>query len=162
MARKDLPGGQQLVAYVVPKDFDPSKDEEKQEAFIAGLRNYLQEALPKFMLPSFFVTWPLPLNPNGKVDKKLLPMPELRSTRMKAEHVAPRNAVEKTLSMIWGKALGVEDLGVHDNFFDLGGHSIMGIQMLTQVEQQLKPQAGLEQPVPGTHSGALRGADQEG
>lgn len=138
MARKDLPGGHQLVAYVVPKDFDPAQDEEKQEAFIAGLRKHLEEALPKFMLPSFFVALPsFPLNPNGKIDKKLLPLPELRSARMKAEHVAPRNAVEKTLATIWGKALGVEDLGVHDNFFDLGGHSIMGIQMLTQVEQQL-------------------------
>lgn len=144
MARKDLPGGQQLVAYVVPNDFDPSKNEEKQEAFIAGLRGHLEEALPKFMLPSFFVTLAeLPLNPNGKVDKKVLPLPELRSTRMKAEHVAPRNAIEKTLSTIWGKALGVEDLGVHDNFFDLGGHSIMGIQMLTQVEQQLSRKLAL-------------------
>lgn len=138
MARKDLPGGQQLVAYVVPKDFDPSKDIDAQETFTEGLKAHLGTALPKFMMPAFFVALPqLPLNPNGKVDKKLLPMPELRSTRMKAEHVAPRNAVEKTLSTIWGKALGVEDLGVHDNFFDLGGHSIMGIQMLTRVEQQL-------------------------
>jgi amino acid adenylation domain-containing protein len=144
MARKDMPGGQQLVAYVVPNDFDPSKDEAKQEAFIAGLRNHLEEALPKFMLPSFFVALSeLPLNPNGKVDKKVLPVPELRSTRMKAEHVSARNAIEKTLSTIWGKALGVEDLGVHDNFFDLGGHSIMGIQMLTQVEQQLSRKLAL-------------------
>lgn len=138
MARKDLPGGHQLVAYVLPKDFDPSKDEAQQDAFIAGLRKHLEEALPKFMLPSFFVALPsFPLNPNGKIDKKLLPLPELRSTRMKAEHVAPRNAVEKTLAAIWSKALGVEDLGIHDNFFDLGGHSLIGIQVLTQVEQQL-------------------------
>src|SRR5690606_23360421 len=103
MARRDLPGGQQLVAYVVPKDFDPSKDEGEQEAFIEGLRNHLEGALPKFMLPSFFVALPaFPLNPNGKIDKKLLPVPELRTTRMKAEHVAPRNAVEKTLATIWG------------------------------------------------------------
>ncbi len=138
MARKDLPGGQQLVAYVVPNDFDPAKDEVQLETFMSGLRTHLDSALPKFMMPSFFVALPaLPLNPNGKVDKKLLPMPELRSMRMKAEHVAPRNATEKSLSAIWGKALGVEDLGVHDNFFDLGGHSIVGIQVLTQVEQQL-------------------------
>ncbi len=138
MARKDMPGGQQLVAYVVPQDFDPGQDEQQRELFLDGLRVHLEGALPKFMLPSFFVTLPeLPLNPNGKVDKKILPMPELRTSRMKAEHVAPRDAEEATLASIWGKALGVPDLGVHDNFFDLGGHSIIGIQVLTEVERRL-------------------------
>lgn len=138
MARKDLPGGHQLVAYVVPKDFDPGQDHVQRQAFLEGLRTQLEATLPKFMLPSFFVALPaFPLNPNGKIDKKLLPLPEVRTSRMKAEHVAPRNAMEKTLTAIWGKALGVEDLGIHDNFFDLGGHSLIGIQVLTQVEQQL-------------------------
>ena len=138
IARKDLPGDQQLVAYVVPEGFDPEKDTDGRDAFLDGLRAHLDARMPKFMVPSFIVALPsLPLNPNGKVDKKLLPLPELRTARMKAQHVAARDAEEATLVAIWSKALGVQDLGVHDNFFDLGGHSLVGIQVLTQVEQQL-------------------------
>lgn len=138
MARKDLPGGQQLVAYVVPDQYGPDTDAESQQAFIERLKAHLGAVLPKFMLPAFIVPLPeLPLNSNGKVDKKQLPLPDLRSTRSRAEHVAPRNAMEKAVGAIWANALGVDDLGVHDNFFDLGGHSIMGIQVLAHVEQKL-------------------------
>ncbi len=138
MARKDLPGGMQLVAYVVPNEIEPSNGTELHESFIEGLKVHLQTVLPEYMIPAFFVVLPqLPLNTNGKVDKKQLPMPELRNTRMKAEHVAPRNDMERAVSAIWAKALGVAEIGVHDNFFDLGGHSIMGIQVLAHVEQHL-------------------------
>jgi amino acid adenylation domain-containing protein len=137
MVRRDMPGDQQLVAYVVPKDFDPNTDHDRRDALLSAVRKHLEGALPKFMLPAFYVALPaFPLNPNGKVDKKLLPAPELRSTRMRAQHVSPRNAEEAALAELWAKALGVPDIGIHDDFFDLGGHSIMGIQLLTHIEQR--------------------------
>ncbi|MBP6643062.1 MAG: amino acid adenylation domain-containing protein [Flavobacteriales bacterium] len=136
MARRDLPGDQQLVAYVVP-GIDPETNAEFRSEFLAGLKSHLAAQLPSFMVPAFFVALrALPLNPNGKVDKKLLPLPELRNLSMVTKHVAPRNAIEKALAAIWGKALGTMDLSIHDNFFEVGGHSLLGIQILTQVEQQ--------------------------
>ena len=139
MVRRDMPGDQQLVAYVVPREFDPNAEAEQRDALLASVRKHLEGALPKFMLPAFYVALPaFPLNPNGKVDKKLLPAPELRSTRMRAQHVSPRNAEEAALAELWAKALGVPDIGIHDDFFDLGGHSIMGIQLLTHIEQRFE------------------------
>ena len=144
MARKDMPGDHQLVSYIVPADFDPENDKKRNDALIATVRKSLEDRLPAYMLPSFHVVLrELPLNANGKVDKKRLPMPDLRAVQMTVEHVAPRNATEKKLAAIWTKVLGVEDIGIYESFFDLGGHSILGIQMLTQIEQQFGRTYGL-------------------
>lgn len=144
MARKDMPGDHQLVAYIVPAELDPESDRKGGEALIARVRQSLEDKLPAYMLPSFHVLLrELPLNANGKVDKKKLPVPDIRALQMKLEHVAPRNATEKKLAAIWSKVLGVEDIGIHESFFDLGGHSILGIQMLTQIEEQFGRTHGL-------------------
>ena len=137
MVRSDLPGEKQLVAYVVPTDAAKAGDADARDTLVGDVRDHLKARLPEHMVPTAFVVMEaLPLTPNGKVDRKVLPAPELRSARMKAEHVAPRNTTEKSLTAIWSQVLGVKDLGVHDNFFDLGGHSILGIQLLAQVERQ--------------------------
>ncbi len=136
VARKDLPSDKQLVAYVVPAQFDPTKDLDAGDRFTLALREHLAARLPEYMRPSYTVLMrDLPLNPNGKVDKKVLPLPEARPARMQTRHVAPRDETERRLAAIWSKALGVNDIGLHDDFFDLGGHSLMGLQLLTQVEQ---------------------------
>ncbi|HRH69953.1 MAG TPA: amino acid adenylation domain-containing protein [Flavobacteriales bacterium] len=144
MARKDLPGDHQLVAYIVPADFAPEIDKKRGEALIAMVRRSLQERLPAYMLPSFHVLLnEIPLNPNGKVDKKKLPAPDMRAVQMTVEHVAPRNETERRIAEIWSKVLGLDDIGIHSSFFDLGGHSILGIQVLTQIEQQFGRTYGL-------------------
>ncbi|MCC6541847.1 MAG: amino acid adenylation domain-containing protein [Flavobacteriales bacterium] len=144
VARKDGPGDHQLVAYVIPSDFDPHVDRKRAEALTAIVRRSLEERLPSYMLPAFHVLLPeLPLNANGKVDKRQLPAPDIRSMQMTVEYVAPRNEVERALAELWGKVLGVEDVGIHENFFDLGGHSILGIQLLSRIEQRFGRTFGL-------------------
>lgn len=162
MVRRDMPGDQQLVAYVVPEGFDPTTDPAQSEHLLDGVRQHLASALPAFMMPSFFVALSsFPLNPNGKVDKKLLPKPELRSAHMRAQYVAPRNTEEVGLAEIWSKALGVAEIGIHDDFFDLGGHSIMGIQMLAHIEQRFEKalplKALFEAPTIAQFAALLRG-----
>ncbi|MFB6982287.1 amino acid adenylation domain-containing protein, partial [Streptomyces scopuliridis] len=113
-----------LVAYVVPVP--------GAAPTAAGLREFLAGVLPDYMVPSAFVTLDaLPLMPNGKVDRKALPSPE--PTRAEdAGYVAPRSATEEILTGIWARVLGLERVGVEDNFFDLGGDSILSIQVVSQ------------------------------
>ncbi|HRQ83523.1 MAG TPA: amino acid adenylation domain-containing protein [Flavobacteriales bacterium] len=138
MVRTDLPGEKQLVAYLVPLDAARiAEDMEAQEELIGNVRGHLRNTLPDHMVPSAFVIIPeLPLTANGKVDKRALPVPEIRSQVMEVKHVAPRNAKEMQLAKIWGTLLNAPTIGVNDNFFDLGGHSLIGIQLLARVEEQ--------------------------
>ncbi len=131
--RQDTPGEKQLVAYLVALSASAPED---QSALITKVRLQLREQLPEYMVPTAFVVLPeLPLTPNGKVDRRALPAPEFRQQLMQAEYMAPRDGVERELAAIWRTALRVDRIGIHDNFFDLGGHSLIGIQVLGQVEQ---------------------------
>lgn len=138
VVRNDGPGEKQLVAYLVPED--PSRlaeDVEAQEGLIRTVREQLRSTLPDHMVPAAFVILPeLPLTNNGKVDKRALPQPAHRAQVMQARQVMPRNAKEERLARLWAEALNVPVIGVHDNFFDLGGHSLIGIQLLARVEEQ--------------------------
>lgn len=132
LCREDTPGEKQLVAYLVPHD-----DMLPEEELIRDVREHLRLTLPAHMLPSAFVVLPaFPLNQSGKVDRKALPRPDHSTPVLRAKHVAPRTDVEKQLAAIWGDVLGIENVGAHDNFFDVGGHSLTGIQLLTRVEQR--------------------------
>ncbi|MEG5173407.1 amino acid adenylation domain-containing protein [Microcoleus sp. B3-D7] len=125
IARDDGSGNQRLVAYVVlNQDKLPS---------ISNLRAYLQEKLPEYMVPSAFVMLEsLPLTPNGKIDRKALPAPD--AAFLQKTFVAPNTPVEKVLAGIWAEILGVEKIGIHDNFFiDLGGHSLLATQIISAV-----------------------------
>jgi amino acid adenylation domain-containing protein len=137
IVRDDMPGGKQLVAYLIAKNADLiEKDPEQQEKFIVSVREYLRARMPEFMVPATFVVMrSFPINANGKIDKRALPVPELRSQTMHVQYVAPRDAMERQLATTWSKLLGVERIGVHENFFDLGGHSLIGLQLLAQVEE---------------------------
>ncbi len=129
--REDRPGDKQLVAYLVAKD-----DALPQDELIRDVREHLRLTLPAHMLPAAFVVLPsFPLNQSGKVDRKALPKPDHITPTLRAQHVAPRTDTEKQLAAIWSAVLGIEDVGAHDNFFDIGGHSLTGIQLLTRVEQ---------------------------
>ncbi|MFB6984392.1 condensation domain-containing protein, partial [Streptomyces scopuliridis] len=113
-----------LVAYVVPGS--------GAARTAAGLREFLAGLLPDYMVPSAFVTLDaLPLMPNGKVDRKALPSSESSGVE-EAGYVAPLSATEVILTGIWARVLGLERVGVEDNFFDLGGDSILSIQVVSQ------------------------------
>ncbi|MFT4174783.1 MAG: amino acid adenylation domain-containing protein [Rhodocyclaceae bacterium] len=124
MVREDTPGDRRLVAYVVPRA-DPAPD----DALAGLLRDALATRLPEYMLPAAYVTVDsMPLTPNGKVDRKALPVPG--AAPVSDHYVAPRNAIEETLAMVWNKALKLERIGVHDNFYELGGDSLLSMQVI--------------------------------
>lgn len=136
VVRNDMPGEKQLVAYVVPHALAGANGEGSvPEDLIVTVREHLRNTMPAYMVPTaFMIMDALPLNANGKVDKHALPVPEHRSQTMSAKHVAPRNGTEKRLAKLWEELLNTPAPSVHDNFFDLGGQSIIGIQLLARVE----------------------------
>ncbi|HEX7241633.1 MAG TPA: amino acid adenylation domain-containing protein, partial [Longimicrobiaceae bacterium] len=121
VARADAAGEQRLVAYLAGAAL-PEPEE---------LRTRLRESLPEYMVPSAFVALErLPLTPNGKVDRGALPVPE--AARADGwEHAPPRTPTERTLVQVWSEVLGVERVGIHDRFFELGGDSILAIRVAT-------------------------------
>ncbi|WP_051845824.1 non-ribosomal peptide synthetase [Streptomyces sp. NRRL F-5053] len=120
-------GPARLVGYAVPA---PGR------AFAGGeLRAHLEKALPRYMVPTAFVELAaLPLNANGKVDRRALPAPDVET--IGAGRVAPRNRTEEALAEVWAEVLRVDRVGVEDNFFDLGGDSILSIQVVTRARQK--------------------------
>ncbi len=130
VAREDRPGEKRLVAYVVPAA------EGGTTVSAAALRDQLQAGLPAYMIPSAFVFLEaLPLTPNGKLDRKALPAPD-GHLELAGEYVPPRNPVEEQLCAIWQEVLRLERVGVHDNFFHLGGDSILSIQVVARAGGQ--------------------------
>jgi acyl carrier protein len=86
------------------------------------------------MIPSAFVMLDvLPLTPNGKIDRRALPTPEKVRPQLEATYVIPKTEIEKTIAQIWQKALNLENIGIHDNFFDLGGHSLLMVRVHSQL-----------------------------
>jgi len=128
MAREDVPGQKRLVAYVVPS--------EDTTADVNGYREGLAAVLPDYMVPAVFVVLDaLPLTPNGKVDKKALPAPD-GSEGEAAAYVAPRNAIEQVLCEVWAEVLKRERVGVQDNFFSVGGDSILSIRIVSLLKSR--------------------------
>lgn len=133
VARQDGPGEKQLACYLVPSEAHKGSPDD----LLNTVREHLRAKLPTYMVPTGFVVMnELPLTANGKIDRRALPAPTAQTSALKAEHVAPRNNIERMLASIWGRVLNASDIGIHDDFFDLGGHSLIGIQLLGQVEQQ--------------------------
>jgi amino acid adenylation domain-containing protein len=101
---------------------------------IPHLRTHLQERLPDYMVPADFVMLDaLPLNANGKVERRALPAPDLLRPELEGGFVAPRTPVEERVAGVWSEVLGVKRVGVNDNFFDLGGHSLVATQVVTRL-----------------------------
>ena len=125
VAREDAPGDVRLVAYAAVSGDAPPAD---------ALRAFLRERLPEHMVPSAFVPLDaLPLSPNGKIDRRALPAPDRQSSA--AAYVAPRSEVEEALAAIWAEVLGVERVGVHDDFFALGGYSLLAVRVASRVQE---------------------------
>ncbi|MBL8001794.1 MAG: amino acid adenylation domain-containing protein [Flavobacteriales bacterium] len=163
MARADGPGEKQLVCYLLPTTSQVAQDPLLEEELIGRTREHLRARLPEHMVPTAYMVLPVfPLNPNGKVDKRALPIPSFRARTLRVDHVAPRDAVERKLAVIWGELLGVERIGIQDNFFELGGHSLIGIQMLARVEEEFQRQLSLKDLFQAPNIGELADLLREG
>ena len=137
MVKEDVPGDKRLVAYVVmqPKQVLLTTSE---------LRRFLLDKLPHYMVPAAFVFLDtMPLNPNGKVDRRALPAPDISDFQDTNTFVKPRNATEEVLAVIWGQILGLAQISIHSNFFELGGHSLLATQVISRVRQSF----GVEIPL---------------
>ncbi|RDL16574.1 non-ribosomal peptide synthase/polyketide synthase [Pseudomonas jessenii] len=129
----DGPSGQQLVAYVVPSDSSLSLEE--QDALSQALQDVLKAHLPEYMVPAqWLFLEQLPLTPNGKLDRKALPAPD--ASQSQRDYVAPSTPLEQQLAEVWQDILKIERVGVTDNFFALGGDSIISIQLVSRARQQ--------------------------
>lgn len=126
-ARDDASGLKQLVAYVVPS----ARDLEPQ-----AVRVFVRSSLPEYMVPTYVVFLPaFPLTPNGKVDVKALPSPQTDELKARKGLVEPSTPVEIQLAALWQQVLGVSPVGIYDNFFDLGGNSLIAVQLFAHLEQ---------------------------
>ncbi|NOK74547.1 MAG: hypothetical protein GFH24_608302n1, partial [Chloroflexi bacterium AL-N5] len=126
LTREDEDGTKRLVAYVVAKPTLSTSD----------LRSFLKKQLPDYMIPAAFVSIDaIPLTPNGKLDRRMLPEAVFDRTDLPETYVAPQTHVEQVLADIWSQVLKVEPIGIHDDFFELGGDSILSIQVVSRATQ---------------------------
>ncbi len=126
--------GQQLVGYVVPQDPALVEDAGAQAACRDALRKALKERLPEYMLPAHLLFLAcMPLTPNGKLDRKALPKPS--ADQQQRDYQAPRSEVERQLATIWAEVLKLEQVGLADNFFEIGGDSIISLQVVSRARQ---------------------------
>jgi surfactin family lipopeptide synthetase A len=127
--REDLPGDKRLVAYVAPVS--------RRELTAAGLRALLKDTLPEYMVPSAFVFLEtLPVSSNGKVDRRALPAPNQTDGAHAPGFLPPRDAVEIRLTKIWEEILGIRNIGIERNLFELGAHSLLVTRLLTRIERE--------------------------
>jgi amino acid adenylation domain-containing protein len=127
-AIKDLGGDTKLVAYVVPRNPPvPTVDE---------FRSFLANKMPDYMIPSIFITMEkLPKTGIGKVDRRALPEPRNHRPNLRAPFVKPESPLETTLAQIWAEVLLLDEVGIRDDFFDLGGHSLAASRVVSRVIQ---------------------------
>jgi acyl carrier protein len=131
IGRKAASGDTEVVAYFVPMD--------GQSPTVTELRAFLTEQLPDYMVPSRFVMLrEMPFTPAGKLDYGALPVPAPLRPQLEAAYAAPRTEIEKRIAKVWQEVLGVEPVGLHDNFFDLGGNSLLGMQIIARIREKLR------------------------
>jgi natural product biosynthesis luciferase-like monooxygenase protein len=129
VAREDVPGEVRLVAYVLARDGMNNGE----------LRGFLRQRLPEYMMPAAFVMMDaMPLLPSGKLNRKALPVPSSLRPEMPSQYVAPQSEMERIIASVWQEALGLERVGAQDNFFDLGGHSLLMAQVHTKLRELLR------------------------
>jgi non-ribosomal peptide synthase protein (TIGR01720 family) len=134
LAKEDKSGNKYLCAYIVLEPSYWAIFSDSAKTFDASqLKQHLAMTLPEYMIPSHFVEIEeIPVTPNGKIDRKVLPEPESGGTM---EYAAPTNDIEETMVKIWQEVLKVEKVGIHDNFFHLGGDSIKSIQVSSRMQK---------------------------
>jgi acyl carrier protein len=133
--REDQPGDKRLTGYIVA--------EAEARPSIKELRHFLRQKLPDHMIPTaFMMLESLPLNSHGKVERGALPAPDGLS-ELDAPYVVPRTEAEHNVARVWQEVLGLESVGIFDNFFDLGGHSLLMIQVHNQLRERFKFEVSL-------------------
>jgi hypothetical protein len=126
VAREESTGEKWLAAYVVSA--------QQPGPAVPELRSFLQAKLPDYMIPAaFIILSSLPLTPSGKIDRKRLPIPERDVLAVKGARQTPRTPTEAVLASIWAEILGLAHVGVHDHFFEIGGHSLLAIRVLSRI-----------------------------
>ena len=124
------PADKRLVAYLAA--------DQAQAPGISEIRAFLAAKLPEYMIPASFITLDtLPLNANGKVDRKALPLPEATRPNLNAAYLAPESGTEKVIAALWREVLRLDKVGIRDNFFDLGGNSVMIVRIHHRLKQHL-------------------------
>lgn len=126
LVREDSPGDPRLVSYVVTN--------EPRAEVVNHLRSYAKTKLPDYMVPAAFVQLDeFPLTGSGKVDRRALPAPDQSRPMLEEQYVAPRNELEESITEMWREILGLERIGIHDDFFDVGGNSLHAMQIMAKV-----------------------------
>lgn len=169
MIREDIPGDKRVVAYIAPETTGD------QQAVVSDLRTYLRTKLPEYMVPSAFVLLDaMPLTPNGKVNRKALPMPDQGQRNLEQTYVPPRTPLEEALVAMCRQLLGIEQVGIQDSFFDLGGHSLLATQLIFRIRDTLHVElplrllfenptiAGMAEAIEQVQAGTLHIAEAQG
>ncbi len=129
VVREEVPGERRLVGYYVTSN---------NEITASDLRKQLKQCLPEYMVPALFVELDsLPLTPNGKIDRKSLPAPNESNVKTEETYAPPETPIQEMLSSIWKEVLSIHKIGIQDNFFDLGGHSLMVIKVLSRIQDEI-------------------------
>ena len=130
VVQEDVPGNQRLVAYIVLN--------AELSTSVSELSQFLKQKLPKYMVPSAYLLLDaLPLTSNGKIDRRSLPVIEEFRPELEVAYVPPTTEVEQTIAAVWQEVLHQEQVGIHDNFFDIGGHSLLVAQVHNQLQELL-------------------------
>ncbi len=126
--------GKRLVAYIVAGTMQGEEASALEPVSVSEMRGFLKEKLPEYMLPSYYMFIDsLPKTPNGKIDRKSLPKPDNTRPELETRFEIPQNDLERLVADIWKDKLKLDRIGINDNFFDLGGHSVL----LAQIYQEL-------------------------
>ena len=132
IVREDTPGEKLLVGYFVPQTGTDGA------GIISELRRSLKTQLPDYMVPTILMALDaLPLTPNGKANRKALPQPDAYRPELAANYVAPKTTLETQIAELWAQVLKLERVGIEDNFFDLGGYSLLAMQVITRLRQAI-------------------------
>jgi acyl-CoA synthetase (AMP-forming)/AMP-acid ligase II/acyl carrier protein len=135
VVREEQRADQRLVAYFVPAP--------DREVDIPELRTHLGARVPEYMIPQYFVELEaIPLTPNGKVDRRALPEPQV-DRQAEESYVAPRNQVESAIARVWQELLNTKNVGIHDNFFELGGHSLLLVRMVVKLQETFRKELSI-------------------
>jgi len=126
VVREDTPGAERLVGYYVPTGSErPGR---------AAFREVMHHMLPEYMIPALFIALDaIPLNRNGKIDKRALPAPSDGTADIERAMIAPRSPAEEALEPLWAEVLGIDGVSVEDDFFELGGHSLIDTQQVSRI-----------------------------
>ena len=130
VVRQDPSGEKMLTAYYILTGESPVE--------VAGLKRFMKERLPEYMVPSAFVQMErFPLTATLKVDRKALPEPEVHANPLSSSYAVPRTSTEQKLASIWSSVLNIDRIGIHDDFFEIGGHSMIAVVLMVKIEKEL-------------------------